>query len=373
MIRADIGLTDSQCKTIKQVADAAIAELGISATGSLRNRLQAVADELHISTGWSRAAESPQTGDSMRSCLSDVPAEVWLKPWAHFSLDCPRARNVVCKLVTEHGADRVRLALEKTWRHMEERRLQMSQRGQTCTLSSCMLEFVQKLKESVSSSLQPCATGSASALCNCGSVERIWGRKPSDSECAIVKQLVEQMDFDPVAAAIAVRETGGSGLQPAVEWLLQNLDSLTSLSAALLESTASDELTPGHTPAPAPEPAIAAEDARQERLEQLTPTTAPVQLDAVEKEIKQMLHALGFDEHIVATVTNSFPDMTAIMRQVGFEDIKRSAVGMALAVQLSEEASNAGERSKLLSPREVLGSLISGSAEDDVQSSDSAD
>lgn len=300
--------------------------------------------------------------------------EPWLKPWAHFSLDCPMAREEVSKLVTAHGADRVRLALENTWRHMEERRLQMSQCDmQKCTRSSCMLKFVEALKESVSSSLQPCATGKARALCDCGSTERIWGgRKPNDVECAVVKRLVEQMDFDPVAAAIAVRETGGSGLQPAVEWLLQNLDSLTSLSAALLESNASGEATPEDTPAPAPQPAIAAEDARQERHKRLTQTAGTAQLHDVKNDIRQMLQTLGFDDDIFQTVIDFFPDMMAMLQQAGSLEIMRAAVRIALTVKLSDEASNAGEPTgnHSVSTQELLASLTSGSADDDSESAD---
>ena len=179
------------------------------------------------------------------------------------------------------------------------------------------------------------------------------------------------MDFDPVAAAIAVRETGGSGLQPAVEWLLQNLDSLTSLSAALLESTTSDDPTPEDTSAPTPEPASAAEDARQE---QLTQTAGPVQLHAVKEDIKQLLRALGFDDDIIQTVSiRFFPNMMAMLQEVGPEEVRRAAVRIALTVKLSDEASNAGGATSghLFSPQELLASLTSGSAGDDEQTNSS--
>ena len=212
------------------------------------------------------------------------------------------------------------------------------------------------LKASISTSLQPC--GQASSLCNCGSIEGIWGgRKPSDKECAIAKQLVEQMDFDPVAAAIAVRETAGSGLQHAVEWLLQNLDSLTSLGAALKESATSSEsvhetspaVAPETAPEPAPEPALAAEAARQNRREQLSKAAVPVEFNAIEEDIKQMLQALGFDEDTIQTVLTVLGEHLASMlhssldTQAAHQEVMRAAVRTAFAFKLSDEASDAGD------------------------------
>ena len=357
LIRADLGLTDSQCETLKQLADAAVAELGIRATGSLRDRLQAAADELHISTGWKRdtdACTEPHAGETCPNLGGQ--GAVWLKPWAHCALGCPKVREIICKLVAEHGADRVRHALDKTWLHMEQRRLQMSECDkQKCTRSSCYLEYMESLKASVSRSLQPC--GQASSPSDCRSLlKRIWGcRQPSDEERAIVQRLVLQMDCEPVAAAIAVRETGGSGLQPAVEWLLQNLDSLTSLSAALLESTASDGSIPATPPAatPAPEPAIAAEDARQQRHERLGQTAVPVQRDVVKQELTQLLQTLGFDDDILQTTLAMAEDVGALASlqrpgldaQAAIQKIMQSAVRIAFALKLSDEASNVGGKS----------------------------
>ena len=384
LIRADLGLADSQCETVKQLADAAIAELGIRATGSLRDRLQAAADELHISTGWNRATGActePHAGETCPNLGGQ--GAVWLKPWAHYALDCPKAREMVCKMVTEHGADRVRHALDKTWLHMQQRRLQMSECDkQKCTRSDCYLKFMETLKASVSSSLQPC--GQASSLCDCtSSLKRIWGcRQPSDEERAIVQRLVSQMDFDPVAAAIAVRETGGSGLQPAVEWLLQNLDSLTSLSAALLESTTSDgsmpATSPATTPEPAPEPAISAQDARQERHERLGQTAAPVQLDVFKQDLTQLLQTLGFDDDIFQTTLAMLEDgglLASLQRpgldaQAAIQNVMQSAVRLAFTLKLSDEASNGGGECARHpeTAQELLASLTSGSGSTDDES-----
>jgi hypothetical protein len=52
---------------------------------------------------------------------------------------------------------------------------------------------------------------------------------------------------------MAVRETSGRGLHAAVEWLLQHLDSLTSLSAALEESRTATAAAADDDSEPVPE------------------------------------------------------------------------------------------------------------------------
>lgn len=197
-----------------------------------------------------------------------------------------------------------------------------------------------------------------------------------------MQRLVLQMDFDPVAAAIAVRETGGSGLQPAVEWLLQNLDSLTSLSAALLESTTSDGSMPATSPAttlePAPEPAISAQDARQERHERLGQTAAPVQLDVFKQDLTQLLQTLGFDDDIFQTTLAMLEDgglLASLQRpgldaQAAIQNVMQSAVRLAFTLKLSDEASNGGGECARHpeTAQELLASLTSGSGSTDDES-----
>ena len=337
LIRVDLGM--SQTETMKQIADAAVAELGLTVAGSLRARLQAVADELDISTGWSDttassggppgAAEAQPAGapseqsDTSKSkssaggcpCADKQTSNCakWLKPWAHFGMDCPHACNHIEKMVAQHGADRVRGALEEMWTEMQKYQACCEEKGDTpskCSSAECMVKWVAMLKDKLSSSLVP-AGQSSSKFRDCPMSRQIWGdRVPSGEDCAIMKRLVKEMDFDPIAASMAVRETGGRGLHAAVEWLLQHLDSLTALSAALEESRAAA--------------AAAADTAADQETTELTHTAAAAAAAAAETTsgsgsgtihwtqaqraaVAVRLETFGFDREIAQTVVDSLP------------------------------------------------------------------
>ena len=364
LIRVDLGLTDSQSQTMKQLVDAAIAELGMAVAGSLRDRLQAVADELHIPTGWSSTpAAASAAGDSSSACAAACATlcgdslckagTEWLKPWAHFGIDCPIGRKVICSLVAENGADRVRQALDRMWQDMTKRRGEFKDCGaKKCTEAQCLEKFLGTLKTTLSSSLQPAGQGSCSYR-DCPMSKQIWGdREPSDEECAILKRLVKEMDFDCIAASIAVRETRGRGLHAAVEWLLQHLDSLTSLSAALESSRAAT--------AAAPSAVATAEAAREERRAQLGQQAQQQQVQEQQQQqrrqepdevtfdqINRTLQMLGFDDDFIQTVHARLAEFRASADFLAAKTnlTLQMAVRIAFTMKLEEEAAFVGRSS----------------------------
>jgi hypothetical protein len=197
---------------MKQVADAAVAELGLSAVGTLRARLQAVADELDITTGWSsiqpEGRDDTHTavalqqlgggGQSDEHCAggcqdNDDSCSKWLKPWAHFGIDCPVASEHLGHMVAQHGADRVRHALEEMWDVIQRRR--ESNCSKPCSKAACLIKFMTTLKDTLSSSLQPAGQGSCKFR-DCMMSCQIWGdQTPSDEDTAIMKHLVHEMNF----------------------------------------------------------------------------------------------------------------------------------------------------------------------------------
>ena len=358
LIRLDLGL--SQTNTTKQVTDAAVAELGLPVQGSLRARLQAVADELDISTGWSDTAGPPAAASAGtqpeaprwqgQGCACSAPGcsggcscsksacSKWLKPWAHFGMDCPKACGQIDSMVEQHGADRVRQALEEMWTEMEKRRGQAS--ASCCkeiTKGECQVRFMGMLKDKLSSSLRPAGQGSCTKaalqrLPDCKQMRLIWGDcEPNDDDRAIMRRLFKEMDFDPIAASMAVRETSGRGLHAAVEWLLQHLDSLTALSAALEESRAAaadaEQAEQVAAAAPTPEPQAA------ESSEEQTTGGPLTQEDLV--KIVQELTSFGFYRDVAQKAVDCLLDQPKFLAGP-FSFSIHAALRVAVTIELTE-------------------------------------